>query len=323
MLDQGIIQPGLKSLEVGETFTGFYLLREKLMGVKRDGANYLTLDICDQTGRLKAKLWTDADRINEELIPGEVIKIHGAVTRYNEKNEVNIQQIRPTNERDEIDWEKLIPVSSVDPQTVLDQFEKMASRFKNEKLKELVLAVFQDEKIKPVLLRAPGGKMWHHARLGGLLEHTRGVVNVCRILARLYPQVDRELLLSGAMLHDIGKIYEYTSKTIFDYTDKGRLVGHIVIGAQMVTEKAHAIDDFPEDVLDRLLHLVLSHQGEYDTPKKPSIPEAFLLYWADEIDSKMDALKILKNNLAEGETWKYNNLLKQWIDVSQLDIKEE
>jgi 3'-5' exoribonuclease len=176
---------------------------------------------------------------------------------------------------------------------------------------------------------APGGKLWHHAYLGGLLEHTIAVVELCRTMAGIYPMVNRDLLMTGAILHDIGKIEEYGyGRGFIDFTDEGRLWGHISIGAQCVRaaiEELEREDGFPEELKTQVVHLILSHQGELEhgSPVLPQTLEAMILYYADEMDSKANALKhIIERDAKSGRTWsQYINLLDRFIYIGNPEDK--
>jgi len=187
----------------------------------------------------------------------------------------------------------------------------------NTFLRGLLDLIFQDQKIRKAFGDAPGGKLWHHAYLGGLLEHTLSVTKIAEQAAKQYPGINRDLLLTAGLLHDIGKISSYTYRTVIDFTDEGRLLGHIVIGAQMVTDKIKIFPDFPRPLAKELLHLILSHQGKLEqaSPVVPMTLEALLLYYADEIDSKANAfLRIQEREKKPGRTWSsYVNLMNQYF----------
>ncbi len=307
----------LRDYEVGEEFTGFFVLRNKDLRTKRDGEPFLVLEFGDRSGRMSGIIWEDAERIYHDLEVGGIVKLQGRIEQYRDSLQVGIKRLRRAQDDDEVDNSDFIPVSSVDPQQGLERLMKIADGLSNPYLKKLLKAILENEELTPDLLKAPGGKFWHHNRLGGLIEHTLSLCWICRFLARMYPEADKDLLITGAILHDIGKIDEYRYDTLIDYTDRGRLVGHITIGAQMVADYAAGIEDFPSDLLDRLTHLVLSHQAEFDSPVLPKTREAFLLHYADQIDSKMDALRRISAELQPGERWKFVRLLDRFIDFGE------
>lgn len=303
----------LKDFEVGESFTGFFVIRNRDLRTRRNGMPYLTIEIGDRSGRLKGNIWDDAEMLYEQLAVDTVVKIKGMIETYQGTKQVGIKQIRRANADDKFDYGNFLPVTIIDIPAGIEKLRRITKGMSNHFLRDLLNLFLEDENIIDGLKRAPGGKLWHHNRLGGLLEHTLGVLRLCRMMGRFYPESDGELLAAGAILHDIGKIEEFKYQLSLDYTDRGRLVGHIVLGAEWITERAGQIENFPADLLDRLVHLVLSHQGEFGSPVQPSTREAFLLHYADLIDSKMDALRRIEGDLPEGEHWKYVNLLGRQI----------
>ena len=313
----------LSDYQPGDTFTDFFVIRSKDLRTKRDGEPYLVLEFGDRSGRLFGHIWNDADRIFSELEVGCIVKLQGRIEVYRDSVQVGVKKLRRTTPEDEVDDSRFIAVSSLDPKDGLDSLRKIVSSFSNTSLKSLLSEIINDEEIASGLVRAPGGKLWHHNRIGGLVEHTLGVVQICRFVCRMNSEVDRDLLISGAILHDIGKIEEYQIDTLIDFTDRGRLVGHVTIGAQLISEFADSLDDFPPDLLDRLTHLVLSHQAEFGSPVQPATPEAFILHYADQIDSKLDAFRRIGNDLKAGERWKFVRLLDRYIDFGELGASED
>lgn len=305
---------GLRDHQVGETFTGFVVLRSKDLRTKRDGTPYLTLEFGDRSGRMTGIIWEDGERIYRELDVGGVIKLQGMIEQYRDSLQIAVKKLRRAEPEDNVDPAGFIKTTDEDPHVYLDKLRKIAATVGNHFLRELLNDFLADEDFSDALLRSPGGKLWHHNRLGGLLEHTLGVCQVCRFLVRIYPEADRDLLIAGAILHDIGKIEEYQYDTFIDYSDRGRLVGHITLSVQWVAERAGKIEGFPPELLDSLNHLVLSHQGEHGSPVQPATREAFLLHFADQIDSKMDALKRIEGELQPDERWKFVRLLDRFID---------
>ncbi len=306
----------LKEHLSGEIFTGFALLQAIAVKSKRDGGSYLTVEFIDRSGRMQGNIWEDAERLSRQFEPGQVVKIKALVEEFEGRKKLNVRQIRPAKPDDEVDASAFLPIIEGDPAELLLRFKGIIKTIKNPYLSQLLTSFFEDEKFVTAFSRAPAGKLWHHNRLGGLLEHTLSLTRLVRRLARHYPEIDRDLLLTGAMLHDIGKIEELKYDSFFDYTDRGRLVGHITLGAQWTTLRASRIENFPPDLLDLVIHLILSHQGEHGSPVQPMTREAFLLHYADEIDAKMDALKRITNEPGTGR-WRFVKLLDRWIDTGE------
>jgi len=309
----------LHDFEVGETFTGFFVIRSMELRSRRDGVPYLVLEFGDRSGRMKGNIWDDVQRIYQELEEDGIVKLQGMIETYQGTRQIVIKRIRKVKPDDSVDTADFLPVSEIDPDIALKKLNRTVKGMTNQYLQALLTDFLDDLEFQTGFTRAPGGKLWHHNRIGGLIEHTLGVLRICRMLARFYPDVDSDLLISGAILHDIGKIEEYRYETSIDYTSRGRLIGHIVLGAEWAVERAKHIEDFPDDLLDQLTHLILSHQGEFGSPIQPSTREAFLLHYADQIDSKMDALRRIKKGLQEGERWKFVKLLERFIDLGEED----
>lgn len=312
---------GLRQLEVGDAFTGFYIIRKKELRTKRDGGFYLSLEIGDASGRLSGNIWDDAERLYTELEEGGILKAQGVIEQYRDGKSVVFKRFRKSVDTDDVDISTLLPTIEGDPKVLLARLFCIIERMKNPHLQRLLTSLFAEDSFRNAYMRAPGGKLWHHNRIGGLLEHTLSLIRVTRMLSRFYPEVDGDLLLAGTILHDVGKIEEYRYDTLIDYTDRGRLVGHISIGADLVTRKAETLDDFPAGLLDQLLHLILSHQAEHGSPVQPATREAFLLHYADQIDSKMDALKRIEADLPAGQKWLFVKLLDRHINFGDSESR--
>ena len=305
----------LRDCEVGETFTGFCVVRKRELRSRRDGAPYLALEFGDRSGRISGNVWDDAEALFQQLEEGGVVKLQGVIELYRDARQISIRKLRPAKPEDEVDPADLMPSSDLKPEEARARLERIIGGIRHPQLKALLESLFGDEQFLAGFLRAPGGKLWHHNRLGGLAEHTIALARLCRILSALYPEANRDLLISGALLHDIGKIEEYRYATHIDYSDRGRLVGHITIGAGWVADRTGQLPDFPYDLRDKLLHLILSHQAEHGSPILPVTREAFLLHYADEIDSKLDAFRRIAAEQPEGERWRWVNLLERHLDL--------
>lgn len=309
----------LREFEIGETFTGFFVLRKKELRTKYDGEPYAVLEFGDRSGRLSGNIWNEAVRIYHELEVGMVVKVQGRIEQYRDSTQVAINQLRRATPDDLVDPADLLPSTDADPEEQANHIRNTIRRVRNEYFHRLLNEFFDDPDFTRDFLRAPGGKLWHHNRLGGLAEHTLSVCRMSRVIGKFYPEVDTDLLLTGALLHDIGKIEEYRYDTVIDYTDRGRLVGHIAIGLQWINQRAASIDGFPPKLLDKLQHIVLSHQGDEFSLVKPATREAFLFHYIDQIDSKMDALNRIAAQLPDGEYSTYVRLLERFVNLSSPD----
>jgi len=307
----------LREHDVGTTFTNFCVVRKRDIRTSRNGSRYLVLEVGDRSGRLSGNVWEDVDNFYLTYPEGAIIKLMGVIDSYQGRKQFNIKKIRLAQPEDEVDQNDFLPTTATDPEKNINLLRNVALSLTNPHLRKLLISFFDDPAVLPAWTRAPGGKLWHHDRIGGLVEHTLGICRLCRLLARLYPDINRDLLIAGAILHDIGKIEEFTYKLSIDYSDRGRLVGHITIGSEMAAKRITAIEGFPKGLADQLQHLILSHQAEYGSPVKPATREAFLLHYADQIDSKMDALNSIAKELPPGEKWAWVNLLEQYVNFPE------
>jgi 3'-5' exoribonuclease len=268
-----------------QTVTGYFAAAAKSLRTKKDGTRYFAVTLCDRTGPVEARVWTAADA--DDFESGDVVQ----VVRYNEKLQVNIDKIRRAAPG-EYTLGDFVPTTERDIDEMWSELEAWVAGFTDPHLKALLEAFVHDEAIAAALREAPAAKALHHAWIGGLLEHILSLMGLCDGVAGHYPHINRDLLLTGVVLHDIGKLRELRWGTGFDYSLEGQLLGHITIGMGMIEKKIDAIPDFP--AAKRLLveHLVLSHHGkyEYGSPKLPMTPEAIMLHYLDDLDAKMQTV---------------------------------
>lgn len=277
----------VEDLIEGQTVCSFFLTRQCQIRQKKSGEDYLSLTLLDRTGHVGAVMWDGVTDDIRTLTDGIVVRVQGTLGSYQGQKQLTIRNIRaalPT----EIDHEDYLPRSAADPQERLAYIEQAIAEITDPGLQALLQAILTDPTIRPAFLAAPAASLIHHAVLGGLVEHTAAVVETCTVLAQRYPTLDRDLLIAGAVLHDIGKVRELRWMPVFDYTDEGRLLGHMVLGATLIQEFLQQAP-LPRETANRLLHLVLSHHGlaEYGAIKEPMTLEAFTLFMADDLDAKV------------------------------------
>ena len=313
-MDESVL---IEAINEGDEFVGYYALKRCELK-ETDGLFRLELELSDKTGSLPAVVWNDAREIKEQIEKGSVVKIRGRLASYRDKPQIRVEKIRPAEES-EFDPDSFLKATPKNIDDLKAQIESFIGSLSDPFIKELADSIFGKPKFMEEFTRSPGGKRWHHQYLGGLLEHTVGVTELCDFAAGQHPELNRDLLIIAALLHDVGKIREFTVSTIIDYSDEGRLEGHIVMGERFVRNMCDRIDNFPQKTRMLLSHLILSHQGhkEFSSPVVPMIPEGFVLYYADEIDSKLNALKRISDRTAdEGGTWsEYVKLLDRMIYV--------
>ncbi|MBI4537580.1 MAG: HD domain-containing protein [candidate division NC10 bacterium] len=280
----------VSDIQEGTPVLSFFLVRQMQTRQKRSGESYLTFLLADRTGELPAVLWEGIEDVIKTVGEGDVVKIQGALGSYQGARQLTLNRLRPAQAA-EITLEDYYPRSSKDPDELLERLQTTIDRFQNPFLRQLLTDILASQTVRPGLREAPAAKTLHHATLGGLLEHTASVVGLCERLAEHYPALDRDMLLAAAILHDIGKTRELTWERGFDYTDAGRLVGHITLGVLLVEEHIRRMAEFPAALGDRLIHCILSHHGELEwgSPKRPKTLEAMVLHYAEDLDGKINA----------------------------------
>jgi 3'-5' exoribonuclease len=270
--------------------TAFFAAVSKQVRTGRDGGRYFALTLADRTGQIDGRMWEIDDA--GDFDPGDVVKVRGEVCRFNERLQIKVEKIRRAM-TDEYELVDFVPQSQRDIGEMWAELQGWVASVRDPDLKALLEAFLNDEEIARTLREAPAAKGLHHAWIGGLLEHILSLMEMCELAARHYPEVNRDLLLTGVVLHDIGKLRELRWGTSFDYTMEGQLLGHITIGIGMIEQKIAGIPNFP--AAKRLLveHLVLSHHGEYEygSPKLPMTAEAVLLHYMDNLDAKMQTVR--------------------------------
>jgi 3'-5' exoribonuclease len=274
----------------GQAVTSYFLARQIQIRQRRTGEPFLTVTLADRTGEVSAVLWDGVDERMRELTDGDIVKVQGVLGTYQGARQLTLARLRKAAP-EEIALEDYLPRSAHDPAVLLAKLDDAVEALREPNLKRLLSGLVADPAIRQALESAPAAKAIHHAALGGLLEHTVSVVGLCRLLADYYPALDRDLLCAAAILHDLGKIRELTWERVFDYTDAGRLLGHITLGALLVEERIRTIPDFPIPLANALLHCILSHHGEPDwgSPKRPKTLEAIVLHYAEDLDGKINA----------------------------------
>ena len=285
--------PCVSDLADGQLITSLFLVREKEIRTSaRTGKSWLELSLADRTGSIPAKMWDNFDAIAKTFERDDVVRIRGRVKLYNGQKELTLEQVIPAAERD-YDLGDFLPHTKYDVEKLYADLRAAVAGMKNPWLKQLLTSVVDDPAIAPRFKRAPAAMTMHHAYLGGLLEHVVSLIGLASAVASHYPELDPDLLLAGVVLHDVGKIDELRYARGIDYSDEGRLLGHITIGVLLVREKCKAIEGFPAPLAVLVEHLILSHHGshEFGSPSLPQIPEAVALNFIDDVDSKMAGMR--------------------------------
>lgn len=296
-------------LQDGQAFSALFLVREKEIRTSaRTGSSWMQLELADRTGTIPAKMWDNFAAIEKTFERDDVVQVRARVKLYNGQKELALEQVIPAAERD-YDLGDFIPHTKHDIEHLFADLHSAIGAMKNPALERLLSSVVDDPAIAPKLKRAPAAMTMHHAFVGGLLEHIVSLIGLGRAVAAHYPELDADLLLSGIVLHDIGKIDELRYARGIDYSTAGRLLGHITIGAALVREKIRAIPDFPAPLAVLVEHLILSHHGthEFGSPALPQTREAVALHFLDDMDSKMAAMRTTLESPAGNDEWTERN----------------
>ena len=289
----------IKDMKPGDRVADIYMCKHKLCATTKNGKEYYSVTLQDKTGTIDAKIWEPNSDGIEEFDDTDCIDVFGEVTSFNGALQINVKRARKCHEG-EYDLSMYLPVSSKDNDQMFNELLNIIESIKNPYLKSLLKSFFvTDEKFVAAFRKSSAAKTVHHSFIGGLLEHTLSVTKLCDYYCSTYPALNRDLLLTAAMCHDIGKTKELSLFPVNDYTDEGQFLGHIVMGSQMIEEKASHIEGFPVLLKQQLQHCILSHHGEYEygSPKKPSIIEAVALNLADNTDAKMETFSELLANV--------------------------
>ncbi|HTA86616.1 MAG TPA: HD domain-containing protein [Silvibacterium sp.] len=282
-----------------QAITGFFAAASKQVRSKKDGSRYFALTLSDRTGQIESRMWETAEA--GDFVAGDVVKVRAQVCRYKEFLQLNIERIRKALP-DEFNLSDYVPRTERNIDKLWAELNGYVESFTDLHLKALLRSFLDDADIAAAFREAPAAKSMHHAWIGGLLEHVVSLLGIADLAAKHY-QVHRDLLLTGAILHDIGKLRELRWGTSFDYSIEGQLLGHVTIGVALIDRKIAALPDFPPALRVLVEHLVLSHHGKYEfgSPKLPMIPEALLLHYLDDIDAKMQTLNTeFARNVAAG-----------------------
>ena len=246
-----------------QVITSSFLVSSKQIKPKKSGDIYLALVLCDRTGQIEAKMWDNVADAVDKFEQDDFLKVRGLINKYSNRFQLTVHKVRRMEE-DEVDYCDYLPKTRKDVDELWRTVGAYVAGFNNEHLRALLEAFMGDPQIAEAYRQAPAAKSLHHAFIGGLLEHVVSLMRLCESVAPLYPAINRDLLLTGAFLHDIGKIYELTYQRSFSYTTKGQLLGHMIIELEMLHDKIALVPNFPDDLKVLIEHLIISHHGKYE-----------------------------------------------------------
>ncbi len=295
----------IETLRDGESVRDIYFVKHKTSAVTKNGKPYDNVILQDKTGTIDGKIWDPNSQGIDDFDAMDYVEVNGDVTSFMGSLQLNIKRVRKCGEG-EYDQKDYLPVSEKDIDEMYQELLGYVNSIKNTYVNQLAKAFFvEDETFIKAFKNHSAAKSVHHGFVGGLLEHTLSVVKLCDYYTKAYSILNRDLLIGAALFHDIAKVRELSSFPLNDYTDQGQLLGHIVMGVEMIGEKIRNIPGFPEKMASELKHCILAHHGEfeYGSPKKPALAEAVALNFADNTDAKMQTLKEIFSGNNTGDEW--------------------
>jgi len=300
----------VQQLADGNTIDEVYLVTDKQLRANRNGNLYLQMELRDRTGSISARLWNAGENLFRMFDVGDFLLVKGKVQLFQGALQVILNHIERA-EAEKVDLADFLPHTEQDVSKLLERLRGTLLRLANPNLRALAECFFMDDDFIRGFCQVPAGVRNHHAYLGGLLEHVVTLIDAAERLLPLYPELDRDLLLMGIFLHDIGKVRELTYHKVFAYSDEGQLIGHLVIGVEMLNEKLRHVSDltgepFPAELLLRLKHMILSHHGTYEfgSPRLPMTPEAIALHYLDNLDAKIHSfMRDIREDRNQASSW--------------------
>ncbi len=292
-------------LQPDQVIVSDFLVQAKELRRKKSGEAYLSLALSDKTGEVEAKMWDNVEAVESTFERDDFIKVKGSVQLYRNRPQLTVHRLKRLEES-EVDLGDFLPRSERDPEEMWQELQEVVATIAKPPLKALLEKILSNPEIAARLKVAPAAKTLHHAYLGGLLEHILSLCRLSRLVLQNYSDMDSDLVLSGVVLHDLGKIYELSYSRSFSYTTEGQLLGHMILELEIVHKALAELPDFPRPLQTLLEHLIISHHGQYEfgSPKLPMFPEALLLHYLDDLDSKLQNMQtLLRRGDSLGEDW--------------------
>jgi 3'-5' exoribonuclease len=305
----------IKDIKPGEKVNESFLVTEKNLAFSQKGTPYLNLRLKDKTGEVDGKIWENAIEWDKAFSKGDVIKAQGGAVSFRNTVQLSITGVRKVDDS-AVEIAEYLPASKGDIDVMFADLMAFVEQIETPCLRALLHLFFHEGEVADLFKKAPAAKGFHHVYIGGLLEHTLSVIRLLDQVTKHYQGINRDLLITGGILHDIGKIYEYTYDRMFDYSDEGRLIGHIVIGLEMLDERIGAVGGFPTQLAMELRHLILSHHGtqEFGSPKRPKTLEALIVHFIDDLDAKVNAFQEFIQESDDNSHWTpFHKLLERFI----------
>jgi 3'-5' exoribonuclease len=311
----------INEIKDNDQVDSLFLVKEKSSGITKTGNAYLKLKLVDHSGEIEGRIWTSVETFADSFEKDDFVHIMGKAVSFQEHLQLNITQIERIGE-EEILFSDFFPMAEKDIDEMFHSLIEISQEIKNPHLSQLLQLFWEDESFIKRFKMAPASKWLHHNYLGGLLEHTFSLVQLVLKNVSHYIGLNLDLLLTASILHDLGKVDELSYHRSFDYSDEGRLLGHIILGLERVEDKIRQLPDFPKDLSTLLKHLLLSHHGQYiwGSPKRPMTLEAVMLHYLDDMDAKMNGIQqFIKKQVPDGSRWSaYHRIFEQYFYVPTL-----
>ncbi len=311
----------INEIKENDNVDSLFLVKEKSSGITKTGNAYLKLKLIDRSGEMEGRIWTSVETFANSFEKDDFVHVIGKSVSFKEHLQLNITHIQRVEE-EEILFSDFFPMAEKDIEEMFRSLSEISDQIRNPHLHQLIKLFWEDESFIKLFKVAPASKWLHHNYLGGLLEHTLSMVQLVLKNASHYNGLNLDLLLTASILHDVGKVDELSYRRSFDYSDEGRLLGHITLGIERVEDKIRQVPDFPKDLSTLLKHLLLSHHGQYiwGSPKRPMTLEAVMLHYLDDMDAKMNGIQqFIKKQVLEGSRWSgYHRIFEQYFYVPTL-----
>jgi 3'-5' exoribonuclease len=311
----------INEIKENDSVDSLFLVQEKSSGITKTGNAYLKLRLIDRSGEIEARIWTSVESIVESFRKDDFVHMRGRAVSFQEHLQLNITYIEKVGE-EEILFSDFFPTAEKDIDEMFRSLLEVSQQIQNPHLSQLLQLFWEDESFIKLFKMAPASKWLHHNYLGGLLEHTLSIAQLVLKNANHYNGLNLDLLLTASILHDLGKVDELSFHRSFDYSDEGRLLGHIILGIERLEDKIRKLPDFPKDLSTLLKHFLLSHHGQYiwGSPKRPMTLEAVMLHYLDDMDAKMNGIhQFIKKQVPDGSRWSaYHRIFEQNFYVPNL-----
>jgi 3'-5' exoribonuclease len=308
----------INEIKENDPVDSLFLVKEKSSAITKTGNTYLKLKLVDRSGEIEGRIWTSAENFANSFEKDGLVHVMGKAVSFQERLQLNINFIESVRE-DEILFSDFFPMTENNIDEMFQSLLEIGRQIKNPHLSQLLQCFWEDESFIKLFKMAPASKWLHHNYLGGLLEHTLSLAQLILKIASHYQGVNMDLLLTASIFHDLGKVDELSYHRSFDYSDEGRLLGHIVLGIERIEDKIRQLPDFPKDLSTLLKHFLLSHHGQYiwGSPKKPMTLEAVMLHFLDDMDAKVNGIQhFIKKEVPEGGRWSaYHRAFEQYFYV--------